>query len=156
MRFGAEEGKEREGLKGCACVCVWHFMSAFYLFPKQPRFCICAKAPCSLKAKTWSEKALRTLRQPLHFWKGLLDTFHSALNSCGSCSQTLSQGCCEELKCLRKRSTKTCCLIFCKLLGLVSVKEWENQQSNCSWSVRTQLPAFICSFHAVSSHPSFP
>lgn len=54
-------------------VCVWHSMSAFDLFPTQPHFCIYAKAPCSLKAKMWSEKALCTLSQPLHFWKSLLD-----------------------------------------------------------------------------------
>lgn len=146
-------GREK---KGRVWRCMWHLMPAFDFFPKQPRFCICAKAPCSLRAKMWSEKALWTLSQPLHFWTSPLDTFHSALNSCGSCSQSLLQGCRGELKGLRKRSSRICCLVFCKLLGLASIKEYENQQSNYLWSVCTQLPVFTCSFQAASSNPSFP
>lgn len=36
------------------------------------------------------------------------------------------QDCCEQVKCFRERFSKSCCLVFCTLLGLVSIKEQKN------------------------------
>lgn len=42
--------RDRRGREGSK-VCVGHFMSPFNLLSKQPQFCVCAKAPCSVNAK---------------------------------------------------------------------------------------------------------